>query len=31
MLVEGAPHGTVYSFLEKKKQELKRAEMDYYM
>ncbi|HYA60687.1 MAG TPA: KH domain-containing protein [Candidatus Acidoferrum sp.] len=31
MLVEGAPHGTVYGFLEKKKQELKRAQMDYYM
>jgi ribosomal RNA assembly protein len=31
MLVEGAPHGAVYGFLEKKKQELKRAQMDYYM
>jgi ribosomal RNA assembly protein len=31
MLVEGAPHGTVYGFLEKKKKELKRAEMDYYL
>ncbi len=31
MLVEGAPHGTVYGFLEKKKRELKRAEMDYYL
>ena len=31
MLVEGAPHGTVYGFLEKKKQELKRVQMDYYM
>ncbi len=31
MLVEGAPHGTVYGFLEKKKRELKKAEMDYYL
>ena len=30
MLVEGAPHGTVYSFLEKKRQELLQSQLDYY-
>ncbi|KXS42488.1 MAG: KH domain protein [Methanolobus sp. T82-4] len=29
MLVEGAPHGTVYSFLEKKRQELLQSQLDY--
>ena len=30
MLLEGAPHGTVYSFLEDKRNELKRKGMDYH-
>ena len=29
MLVQGAKHGAVYSFLERKRQEIKRAQMDY--
>jgi ribosomal RNA assembly protein len=29
MLVEGSKHAAVYSFLERKRQELKRTEMDY--
>ncbi len=30
MLLEGAPHGTVYSFLERKHNEMKRRELDYH-
>jgi ribosomal RNA assembly protein len=30
MLINGAPHGPVYSFLEKKHRELKQQEVDYY-
>ncbi len=30
MLIEGAVHGSVYSFLEKKKQELMRSRLDSY-
>jgi ribosomal RNA assembly protein len=30
MLAEGAKHAAVYSFLERKRQELKRSEMDYF-
>lgn len=30
MLITGAPHGPVYSFLERKNKELRRQEMDYY-
>ena len=30
MLLEGAPHGTVYSFLEDKRNELKRQGMQYH-
>ena len=29
MLVEGSKHAAVYSFLERKRQELKRSQMDY--
>ena len=29
MLTEGSPHASVYSFLERKRQELKRSQMDY--
>jgi ribosomal RNA assembly protein len=29
MLTEGAPHASVYSFLERRRQELKRSQMDY--
>jgi len=29
MLVQGAKHGAVYSYLERKRQEIKRAQMDY--
>jgi len=28
MLIDGAPHGAVYGFLEKRRRELKRAQMD---
>lgn len=30
MLIEGAPHGTVYSFLERKHNEMKRNELRYH-
>ncbi len=30
MLLDGAPHGTVYSFLEEKRNELKRNELSYH-
>jgi ribosomal RNA assembly protein len=30
MLLEGAPHGAVYSFLERKRNELKRRGMEYH-
>lgn len=30
MLIDGAPHGPVYSYLERKRKEMKRAELDYY-
>jgi ribosomal RNA assembly protein len=30
MLIGGSSHGPVYNFLERKRQELKRAEMEYY-
>ena len=30
MLLDGAPHGTVYSFLENKHNELKRQGMEYH-
>jgi ribosomal RNA assembly protein len=30
MIIEGAPHGSVYSFLERKHNELKRQGMDYH-
>lgn len=30
MLIEGANHGTVYSYLEKKREELLRSQLDYY-
>lgn len=30
MLLEGAPHGAAYSFLERKHNELKREELDYH-
>ncbi len=29
MLTEGAPHASVYGFLERRRQELKRSQMDY--
>jgi ribosomal RNA assembly protein len=29
MLAEGAKHAAVYSFLERKRQELKRSQLDY--
>jgi len=28
MLIDGAPHGAVYGFLEKRRRELKSAQMD---
>lgn len=30
MLIDGAPHGTVYSFLERKHNEMKRRELEYH-
>lgn len=30
MLIDGAPHGTVYSFLERKHNEMKREELSYH-
>jgi ribosomal RNA assembly protein len=30
MLIEGANHGSVYSYLEKKRQELLQSQLDYY-
>jgi ribosomal RNA assembly protein len=30
MLLEGAPHGAAYSFLERKHNDLKREELDYH-
>lgn len=30
MLIEGAPHGTVYRYLEQKRDEIKRSRLDYY-
>ena len=30
MLLDGAPHGTVYSFLERKHNEMKRRELEYH-
>jgi ribosomal RNA assembly protein len=30
MLINGAPHGSVYGFLERKRREAKRFELDYY-
>ncbi|WP_407355381.1 KH domain-containing protein [Methanolobus sp. WCC5] len=30
MLIEGATHGSVYSYLEKKRQELVQSQLDYY-
>ena len=30
MLIDGAPHGTVYGFLERKHNEMKRQELDYH-
>lgn len=30
MLIEGATHGSVYSFLEKKRQEMLQSQLDYY-
>ena len=30
MLLDGAPHGTVYSFLERKHNEMKRQQLDYH-
>lgn len=30
MLIEGAAHGSVYSYLEKKRQELLQSQLDYY-
>ncbi len=30
MIIEGATHGSVYSFLEKKKQEMLQSQLDYY-
>ncbi|MDY6775799.1 MAG: KH domain-containing protein, partial [Halobacteria archaeon] len=30
MILDGAPHGTVYSFLEEKRRELKRNAIEYY-
>lgn len=30
MLIEGATHGSVYSYLEKKRQELIQSQLDYY-
>ena len=30
MILEGAPHGTVYSYLERKHNEMKREQLDYH-
>lgn len=30
MLIDGAPHGSVFGFLERKRREAKRFELDYY-